>query len=1448
MGMAQGEDYDIYLYNSEQSSAIGVSNVGGNYDENIEYTPTTTGIYYLEVMPYSSTSANHNYQLMIYSQDCPPDSYEPNDGHLAATPVTAGSTTAATINVSTDEDWFVLDTTKTGKLNITLKNIPMGCDYDLEVFKDDFITPIDGSYSCTNYDEKITRLINETGKYYIRVYHATGSNASVPYELQANVYTSDAYEVNDDAYDVKNAGTPSIDLGSYTSATIDNPDDIDFFKFTINSSTNVGLRLQNIPEGMDYDLELYSYDSLTNRFSMISGSTCVSNYDETIINQLSAGSYYVKVCSYSGSSETQNYKLSVTDENAGEIKIEFDKTNASVGEIITARIKVKNVPHLSGYQVNLKYDPQVIDPVDKYQRPYKTVTVPESGDILINQDYWPYQRALHDFDNGILNFGKVYLGVTGYKESGVDDNTGTLAIVQFKVIKNNMIKVSFEASSAMPGSSSGVDLFDWDGEKISGGYTVDKSVVANSDLPENPMSVSSLSEDVEQGVLLNAFETYRISGCIGSTKTKENFTIKILRETEVCAGPISTDSNGLFNFLFSPTQNGIYKIVISKEGHLTREIGGVTFGSNIQIGSRSEPLSIWAGDVNNDDAINISDIMILATRFNKVCTYDTDIKLDLNGDNAINISDVMIMAGHFNRTVSNYPKANIIESPRGLVSVSAGEHHSVALKEDGTVLAWGRGICGQLGDGKGCSSSQPVKVNLNKKIVAVSAGTWHTVFLTEEGEVYWCGKCVDGNNVLTPTKVVGIPTAKAIAAGENYTLVLTENGDVYSWGVNYNGQLGYTTTTQVTSTPQKINSITGVEAISARSCYSLALKNGEIYEWGSTVHGDLTTPSKVVGISNAKAIAAGGAYAGSFAVVLKQDGTAIEYGTKLDCGTAVQFGSVGGRNLGEFQNAISVSAGANHAVILKQDGSVYTLGENNKGQLGNGGAFSNTPVKVPGLSNVIAIAAGAEHTLAITGGTYYAWGDSADGKLGDGQDYIKTVPSEIAIPENIAAEDDARLDYISVNDNIMDVIGGKSIYGYSCIFGSSVPTIQAVPVNEFATVDITPPSALPGYANIVVTSQNGKIQKAYRVKVELCSYGFIEQAGEIDIYEFTSPTTGTYSISSEGNIDTYIKIFDGETEIATCDDSAQDNNFYLDVSLEAGKTYTLKVGHSDETGTGPYRIIIGTTDRADLDYSQYEVYLEDLAVEAGGTYERLDSNKARVKIEYKVKVNEVERTEEVVRVFSGKVINDRIVITQMEFDNAFTGMFSGGSDIQASSYQDDSVGSMYYLLPKNPLGLSDSDQKYLRFRFYETSYGESDANNDAYNSGSTGALTGTIDNIRRIQELLQKLKCWVNPDGTVSKCSATGGFFEVTKASIQKFQREYMYAKESEVTGKVDKETKLSLEKYNLIWQLYGNGVKPEGVRVREYLAKWHNIYNGVGFEQQHVTINNEPLEIGAFL
>jgi len=120
------------------------------------------------------------------------------------------------------------------------------------------------------------------------------------------------------------------------------------------------------------------------------------------------------------------------------IKLEFDKNTASVGEIIRATVKVNNVKNLAGYQICIKYDPNVLQPVN-----------PNTGELIVKQEYGSTSMAAHRLSNGILNFARTYLYVSDYKEDGKPEETGILGVIGFKVLKKEKTTVSFYADEAL---------------------------------------------------------------------------------------------------------------------------------------------------------------------------------------------------------------------------------------------------------------------------------------------------------------------------------------------------------------------------------------------------------------------------------------------------------------------------------------------------------------------------------------------------------------------------------------------------------------------------------------------------------------------------------------------------------------------------------------------------------------------------------------------------------------------------------------------------------------------------------------------------------------------------------------------------------------------------------------------------------------------------------------
>jgi large repetitive protein len=94
----------------------------------------------------------------------------------------------------------------------------------------------------------------------------------------------------------------------------------------------------------------------------------------------------------------------------------------------------------------------------------------------------------------------------------------------------------------------------------------------------------------------------------------------------------------------------------------------------------------------------------------------------------------------------------------------------------------------------------------------------------------------------------------------------------------------------------------------------------------------------------------------------------------------------------------ALAAGAEHSLALAEDGTVWAWGNNDHGQLGNGTTIpSNLPAAVPALARVAAIAAGAEHSLALAeDGTVWAWGGNWAGQLGDGTDTDSRRPVRVS--------------------------------------------------------------------------------------------------------------------------------------------------------------------------------------------------------------------------------------------------------------------------------------------------------------------------------------------------------------------------------------------------------------------------------------------------------------------
>ena len=354
----------------------------------------------------------------------------------------------------------------------------------------------------------------------------------------------------------------------------------------------------------------------------------------------------------------------------------------------------------------------------------------------------------------------------------------------------------------------------------------------------------------------------------------------------------------------------------------------------------------------------------------------------------------------------------------GVVAVSGGSYHSLAVKSNGTVWAWGGNGEGELGNGTiSTYNSTPVQVSGLTGVIAASTAYSHSMALESNGTVWAWGDNIYGelgngttsNYSATPVQVSGLTNVVAIAAGNDYSLALKSDGTVWAWGENNDGQLGNGNTTN-SSVPVQVGSFTGGTAIAAGGGQSLAVKSGgTVWAWGNNAVGQLgngtatnsNTAIQTSGLTGGVSVAAGL----NFSLALKNDGTVWAWGSNAFEGSGFGIASGTPAQVTGLTGQTAIAAGSYHVLTLKNDGTVWTMGYNNYGQLGNGTtSATTTPAQVSGITGAMAVASGASHSLVVKNdGTVWAWGWNGFGQLGNGTAPFSTTPVPVLSLTDVVA-------------------------------------------------------------------------------------------------------------------------------------------------------------------------------------------------------------------------------------------------------------------------------------------------------------------------------------------------------------------------------------------------------------------------------------------------------------
>jgi len=400
--------------------------------------------------------------------------------------------------------------------------------------------------------------------------------------------------------------------------------------------------------------------------------------------------------------------------------------------------------------------------------------------------------------------------------------------------------------------------------------------------------------------------------------------------------------------------------------------------------------------------------------------------------------------------------------------VNCGSYCTTAIKTNGTLWIWGRNSQGQLGLEDQANRSSPEQVGALTNWSYVDSGLLYTLAIqadksiiedisldSAQGDVCWghatysdieedvarplgawsgsselvgtgdeetlemdVGEYQESESWEVGTGECGIDINKYRTGSDLTPTIKYKTGateaeceaepTLWSWGFNEEGQLGQEDI-DPRSSPEQVGALTGWGSATTGYYHTIVTKtDGTLWSWGLNTNGQLgqedaahrSSPEQVGFLTDWSDAVVGGAY---HTLAVKTDGTLWTWGLNDEGQLGLEDWNVhrsSPEQVGDLTNWRSVTGGAYHTAAVKTDGSLWTWGYDAYGQLGLGSTNDDrsSPEQVGLLTNWSSVSCGDSHTTAVkTNGTLWSWGRNSNGRLGLGDVDFRSSPVQVGL-------------------------------------------------------------------------------------------------------------------------------------------------------------------------------------------------------------------------------------------------------------------------------------------------------------------------------------------------------------------------------------------------------------------------------------------------------------------